>query len=504
MSIFEPLDEFNRSLKSHVFPDDWKNPVPDGKYNLVVIGGGTAGLICASGAAGLGGKVALIERNALGGDCLNVGCVPSKALIRAARAAHEARTAGARFGIHAGEINVDFPAVMERMRKLRAGISPVDSATRYSEELGVDVFLGEGRFTSSDTVEVAGQELKFARAVIATGARAARIPIPGLWESGALSNETVFSLTKLPKRLAVIGAGPIGCELAQSFARFGTEVTLLDNVNPILNREDPDAAAIVEKALVADGITIKYEYEISRVEGREQAKVLILNKGGATSELEVDEILVGVGRAPNVDGLALEKAGVEFSKHGVVTNDCLQTSNKRIFAAGDISLKYKFTHTADASARIVLQNALFYGRKKLSALTIPWCTYTDPEIGHVGLYPNEAEKEGIEIETFTQELAHVDRAILDGETEGFVKVHVKKGTPQIVGATVVAAHAGDLIGELSLAMTNDLGLNQIASTIHCYPTQAEAIKRVGDAYNRTRLTPFVAKLFKRLLAWQRR
>jgi pyruvate/2-oxoglutarate dehydrogenase complex dihydrolipoamide dehydrogenase (E3) component len=504
MSFFDPPDEYNETLKSHVFPADWTNPVPDGKYNLVVIGGGTAGLICASGAAGLGGKVALIERSALGGDCLNVGCVPSKALIRTARAAHEARTAGERFGVRTGEVKVDFPAVMERMRRLRAGISPADSARRYSEELGVDVYLGEGRFTSPDTVEVDGRELRFARAVIATGARAARIPIPGLWESGALSNESVFSLTELPKRLAVIGAGPIGCELAQAFARFGTEVTLLDNVKPILNREDPEAAAIVESALEADGVTIKYEHEITRVEERGQDKVIFLDKGGAQEELVVDEILVGVGRAPNVDGLGLDEAGVEFSKHGVVTNDCLQTSNKRIFAAGDISLKFKFTHTADASARIVLQNALFYGRKKLSALTIPWCTYTDPEIGHVGLSPREAEQQGIEIETFTQELAHVDRAILDGETEGFVKVHVKKGTPEIVGATVVAAHAGDLIGELSLAMTNGIGLNKIASTIHCYPTQAEAIKRVGDAYNRTRLTPFVAKLFKKLLAWQRR
>jgi pyruvate/2-oxoglutarate dehydrogenase complex dihydrolipoamide dehydrogenase (E3) component len=504
MPIFDPPDHHNRVLKSHVFPDRWSNPVPQGTYNMVVIGGGTAGLICASGAAGLGGKVALIERNALGGDCLNVGCVPSKALIRAARAAHEVRTAGERFGVHAGKVAVDFPAVMERMRKLRAGISPIDSATRYTEELGVDVFLGDGKFTSRDTVEVDGQELKFARAVIATGARAATIPIPGLWECGALSNETVFSLTQLPKRLAVIGAGPIGCELAQSFARFGSKVTLLDRVKPILNREDPDAAAIVEEALVADGITIKYGSDLSHVEEHNGEKVLVLKKDGTTENLLVDEILVGVGRVPNVDGLGLEKAGVDFNKHGVVTNDCLQTSNKRIFAAGDISLKHKFTHTADASARIVLQNALFYGRKKLSALTIPWCTYTDPEIGHLGLSPSEAERQGLEIETFTQDLALVDRAILDGETVGFVKVHVKKGTPRIVGATVVAAHAGDLIGELSLAMTNGLGLNKIASTIHCYPTQAEAIKRVGDAYNRTRLTPFVAKLFKKLLAWQRR
>lgn len=504
MSIFEPDNESNRTLREHVFPDDWTNPEPQEKYNLVVIGGGTAGLICASGAAGLGGKVALIENQALGGDCLNVGCVPSKALIRAARAAHEARTGGDRFGVHSEGVRVDFPAVMDRMRRLRAGISPVDSAKRYSEELGIDVFLGEGRFTGPDTVEVAGQKLHFAKAVITTGARAARIPVPGLWESGALSNETVFSLTEMPKRLAVIGAGPIGCELAQAFARFGSEVTLLNNVKPVLNREDPDAAAIVEKALERDGVAIKYEYEIKSVETGDRGKILHLEKDGATEQLVADEILVGVGRAPNVENLGLEDAGVEYSRQGVVTDDGLRTTNKRIFAAGDISLKHKFTHTADASARIVLQNALFFGRKKLSALTVPWCTYTDPEVAHVGLYPRDAAAEGVEIETFTQELSHVDRAILDGEDGGFVKVHVRKGSPEIVGATVVAAHAGDLIGELSLAMTNGIGLDKVANTIHPYPTQAEAIKRVGDAWNRTRLTPRVAGILGKLLEWQRR
>lgn len=503
MSVFLPADSHNQELKENVFPDDWKNPSPNGKYNLVVVGGGTAGLICASGAAGLGGKVALIERQALGGDCLNVGCVPSKALIRAARAAHEARTGGERFGIHAGEVTIDFPAIMERMRRLRAGISPVDSAKRYSEELGVDVFLGSGIFTSPDTIEVDGQELSFTRAVIATGARAARIPIPGLWENGALSNETVFSLTELPKRLAVIGAGPIGCEMAQTFARFGSKVTLIDTVRPILNREDPDAATIVEHALEQDGVSIRYG-SLEKVEGSADGKTLHLIADGSAQQIVVDEILVGVGRTPNVDGLGLEEAGVDFSAAGVSTDDSLRTSNKRIFAAGDVSIDYKFTHTADASARIVLQNALFYGRKKMSALTIPWCTYTDPEIGHVGLTLQQIRERGIAFDTFQQDLDHVDRAILDGETEGFVKVHVAKGKPTILGATVVAAHAGDLLGELSLALTNGLGLDKIASTIHCYPTQVEAIKRVGDAYNRTRLTPTVAGLFRKLLKWQRR
>jgi pyruvate/2-oxoglutarate dehydrogenase complex dihydrolipoamide dehydrogenase (E3) component len=501
--LFEPFTTSNQKLKANVFPEDWKNPTPRGTYNLVVIGGGPAGLIIAAGAAGLGAKVALIEKHALGGDCLNVGCIPSKALIRAARAAHEAQTAGERFGVHAREVTVDFPAVMERMRALRAGISPVDSAQRYQEELGVDVFLGEGHFLDTHRIAVGEDILQFKKAAITTGARAARLPIPGLWESGALSNETVFSLTELPKRLAVIGAGPIGCELAQAFRRLGSEVTLLESVKPILNREDPEAAAIVEQALRKEGVAIKYEFEISQVTAKEEEKTLHLAKDGSTEELIVDQILVGVGRAPNVEGLNLEKAGVVYDRQGITISVTLQTSASHIYAAGDVAMKLKFTHTADAAARIVIQNALFLGQKKLSSLVVPWCTYTDPEIAHVGLYRHEAEDQGLEVETFTQELAHLDRALLDDESEGFVKVHSKKGSGEILGATIVAAHAGELISEIGLAITHGLTLSQIASTIHPYPTQAEAIKRVGDAYNRTKLTPTVAGLMKKWLAWTR-
>jgi pyruvate/2-oxoglutarate dehydrogenase complex dihydrolipoamide dehydrogenase (E3) component len=498
-----PKDEYNGRLVANVHPSDWVNPEPAPRYNLVVIGAGTAGLVTAAGAAGLGARVALIERELLGGDCLNVGCVPSKALIRAARAAAQVRDA-ARFGIHipAG-VQVDFAAVMGRMRRLRAGISPHDSAARF-RDLGVDVYLGQAAFAGANTVEVAGKTLRFRKAVIATGARAHRPPIPGLAGAGFLTNETVFALTELPPRLAVIGAGPIGCELAQAFARFGSRVHLLGNHSQVLPREGVDAAERVEKALLRDGVELLLNCRIDLVEKLDHEKVVHLTAGQGPQQVVVDEILIGAGRVPNVDGLNLDAVGVRHDmRDGVAVNDRLQTTNPSIYAAGDVCSRFKFTHAADAMARIVLQNALFRGRAKVSALTIPWCTYTDPEVAHVGLSENEARERGIAFRTFTQELAGVDRAVLDSEEEGFVKVLVGPRRDKVLGATIVAAHAGDMISELTLAMVGGLGLRTIARTIHPYPTQAEAIKKVADAYNRARLTPTVKWLFGKWLAWSR-
>lgn len=498
-----PQDEHNQTLVEHVHPPDWTNPTPNGRYNLVVIGAGTAGLVTAAGAAGLGAKVALIEKHLMGGDCLNVGCVPSKALIRAARAAAAVRDAG-QFGVEVpADIHVDFAAVMQRMRKLRAGISHHDSAARF-RDLGVDMFIGGGSFTGPDTIEVAGQTLQFKRAVIATGARAAAPPIPGLDQVNYLTNETVFSLTELPKKLAVIGAGPIGCEMAQAFARFGSEVHLIEATHVILPREDTDAAAIVKESIIRDGVQLLCCGKETKISQADNGIRIQLESHDKQYDIVVDQLLVAVGRAPNVEGLNLETVGVEYdSRKGVTVNDRLQTTNSRIYAAGDICSRFQFTHTADFQARIVIGNTLFFGRSKSSALTIPWCTYTAPEIAHVGLYESEAREQGISVKTLIQPLAEVDRAILDGETEGFVKVHLKEGTDQIIGATIVAAHAGDMISEITVAMVGKLGLKTIGSAIHPYPTQAEAIRKLGDVYNRTRLTPFVKSMFQKWLAWTR-
>ena len=495
-----PDDAANRELGRNVHPADWVNPTPAGRYNLVVIGAGTAGLVTAAGAAGLGARVALVERHLMGGDCLNYGCVPSKAVIRAAAAAQAVREAG-RFGVSTGAVSVDFGAAMARMRQLRAGISRHDSAERFSK-LGVDVFLGEARFTGRDTVAVGDQTLRFSRAVVASGARAFEPPIPGLGEVGFLTNETVFSLTAAPRRLAVVGAGPIGCELAQSFARLGSQVVVLSLDDRLIPREEPDASAVLAERFAAEGIDLRLSAELVAARAEGQGKRLVFRRQGREDSVLADEILVATGRAPNVEGLGLEEAGVDYSRKGIQVDDRLRTTNRRIYAAGDVCSRFQFTHAADAMARVVIQNALFFGRKKASALVIPWCTYTDPEIAHVGLSESEGQARFPGSRTFSVDLAGVDRAVLEGETEGFARVHVdRKG--KILGATLVARHAGEMLGEIVLAMNAGLGLGAIASTILPYPTQAEVWKRVGDAYSRTRLTPGLKRLFERILKWRR-
>jgi pyruvate/2-oxoglutarate dehydrogenase complex dihydrolipoamide dehydrogenase (E3) component len=502
-AIMNPWDTHNQNLVSHVHPPDWKNPTPASPYNLVVIGAGTAGLVCAAGAAGLGAKVALIERHLMGGDCLNVGCVPSKAVIRAARVAAAVRDAG-EFGVTVPDgVRIDFGQAMQRMRRLRASIAPHDSVERF-KGMGIDVFLGAGRFVDAHSVEVAGERLSFKKAVIATGARAAAPPIEGLATVSYLTNETVFSLTELPKRLAVIGAGPIGCEMAQAFARFGSEVLLVEAAHGILPREDTDASGIVLESMRKDGVRLLCcgkALKLARADG-DRIRLSVQSHDKNHDEV-VDRLLVAVGRAPNVENLGLENAGVAYTGKGVQVNHRLQTTNTDIYAAGDICSPYQFTHAADVMARIVIRNALFFGRASTDALVIPWCTYTEPEIAHVGLYQRQAQEQGIEIDTFTRDLSDVDRSILEGRTNGLVRVHVRKGADKIVGATIVASNAGDMISEINLAMTHKLGLKQIASTIHPYPTQAEAIRQIGDAYNRTRLTPLTISIFSRLMAWRR-
>ncbi len=496
-----PDDRIRRALVDNVHPPAWRNRKSAGKYNLVVIGAGPGGLTAAREAAALGAKVALIERDLIGGDRLNVGCVPSKAIIRTARLYAEMRDAENFGGQVPGEIGIGFPTVMERMRRLQARLSRAVSAQRLSEA-GVDVYFGEARFAGSDTVAVAGEVLRFSKALIATGARPLAPPIPGLAEAGYLTNENVFNLTECPRRLLVIGGGPVGCELAQAFCRFGSQVIIAQDDPMFLPKEERDAAQILSDALARDGVEIHLNTTVVAVRTEGARKVVDLVSDGDKFSVSVDEILAGIGRAPNVEGLNLEAAGVRYdTQSGIAVDDFLQTSNRRIYAAGDVCLEHKFTHAAEASARIVVRNALFLGRRRLSALTIPWCTYTDPEIAHVGLYVRDASNKGIPVRTFTILMHDVDRAVTDGEAEGFVKIYIRQGTDRILGATVVASHAGEMINGLSLAITSGIGLRALARVIHTYPTQAEAIKMAAEAYNRTRLTPTLKSLSRRWLAW---
>lgn len=492
-SVFAAVGEADRQLLDNVAPDGWRNPQARDRYDLVVLGGGTAGLVTAAIAAGIGARVALVERKMLGGDCLNVGCVPSKAVIRAARAWADARAAASRFGGPPVRGEGDFAAAMDRMRRVRAELSGHDSARRF-RDLGVDVFLGHGRFAAPDRIEVEGATLPFRRAVVATGARPDVPPIPGLTGAGYLTNETVFSLTALPSSLAVIGGGPIGCELAQAFARFGARVELIEVGSRILPSEEPDAAHVVHAALAADGVRIHAGARIGSVAIRDGLRVLALSTPDGETELSAEQLLVATGRVPNLESLNLQAAGVDHGSNGIRTDERLRTSNSRVYAIGDVNGRYAFTHASDAQARLVVPNALFHGRAKVTELLVPAVTYTDPEVASVGRRsPDSARDESDDV---TVPLREVDRARIDGGTGGYVRIRLAKGSDRIMGATIVAPHAGDLITQVTTAMNAGIGLDRLGATIHPYPTLSEALRKAADAHRRRRLTPRAKALIR--------
>jgi pyruvate/2-oxoglutarate dehydrogenase complex dihydrolipoamide dehydrogenase (E3) component len=493
-------DAGNRSLLNNVHPEAWVNPRPADKYNLVVLGGGYAGILTAREAVRAGAKVALVERNLLGGVCLNAGCISSKAMIRTSRLYAEMRNAAHYGGQKPDNIRVDFAEVMARMRRVRARVSRRTSA-RELKAMGMDVFFGDARFMGPSAITVNGETLRFKRALIATGARPAIPSISGLEEAGYLTNETVFELNECPPKLVVIGGGPLGCELAQAFCRLGSTVSLVQDEPLFLDQEERDAAQILSESLARDGIDIHLNTQTAGVRTEGSRKLVDLISDGNKATVIADAILLATGRAPNVQGMNLEAAGVNYSdESGIRINDFLQTSNKRIYAAGDVCLEHKFAHIEGASAHIVTQNALFFGRLRLSALTIPWCTYTDPEIAHVGMYVREAREKDIPVRTLTVPMHEVDRAMADAEEEGFVKIHIKEGTDRILGATVVARHAGELIGTISQAMSAGAGLKKLSNVSYPYPTQAAAIKMACMAYQDRSQSKFRAWCIRKWLA----
>lgn len=524
-----PLDEQNIKLLDNVHPPEWIEPTFDGVYNLLVIGAGAGGLVTSSGAAGVGAKVALIEANRLGGDCLNVGCVPSKSLIHAANLAHTLRDhehldeAGLSFD---GPVKVDFAKTMKRLRRVRAEISENDSAVRYTRKLGVDVYFGYAKFTSESTVVVNGRTLNFKKAVVATGGYPAIPSIPGLKElheksvkdmdnkphTAVMTNETFFNLTELPRRLGVIGTGVIGMELGQAMQRLGSSVVMFGRSGKVLPKEDKDLSALIKEQMMSDGVQFSLKvstYEKVELtgnvsnEGYEEIR-MITEENEERKEYLFDALLVATGRKPNVDNLNLKAAGVEYdNKRGLMVNDMLQTTNPRIYGVGDVCSAYKFTHAADFMARMVIRNALFLGKDKMSNLLIPYATFTSPEIAHVGLYEADMKEKGISYKTFEKHFDDNDRAICDGTTTGMVRIHVEERSDVILGASIVGAGAGNMISEITLAMQSRTGLGALASVIHPYPTTAEAVRQAGDLYNRTRLTTTVKQLLRGIIRIQR-
>lgn len=473
-------------------------------YNLVVIGAGSAGLVTSYIAAAVKAKVALIEQERMGGDCLNTGCVPSKALIRAGKILYDSRR-GAEFGLKPGEMEVDFAAVMERVQQVVKTVEPHDSVQRY-QGLGVEVIQGRARVVSPYAVEVDGRLLTSRAIVVASGARPLVPPIEGLEQIDYLTSDNLWQLRQLPQRLIVLGGGPIGCELAQAFARLGSQVTQVEMAPRILGREDEEIAALIEERFAAEGIRLLTGHAAKAVRVEGERKLLRCEGPQGGVEIEFDQLLVAVGRSANVKGFGLEELGVQLSPRGTIAADpFLRTNIPTIFCAGDATGPYQFTHTAGHQAWYAAVNALFGGLKKFAVdyRVIPWATFVDPEVARVGLNELEAKEQAIAYEVIRFELAELDRAIAEGETSGFVKVLTVPGKDKILGVTLVGPHAGDLIAEYVSAMKHGLGLNKILSTIHIYPTLAEANKMAAGEWKKAHKPEALLRWVERFHRWRR-
>ena len=471
--------------------------------NLIVIGAGSAGLVTAYISAAIKSKVTLIEKHKMGGDCLNYGCVPSKALIRSARMCADMRNAD-KYAINPSEPEFDFGEIMQRIQTIIKTIEPHDSVERYTS-LGVECLSGEARLLSPHEVEINGQKLSARRLVIATGARPFVPPIEGIDKIDALTSDNIWDLNTLPKRLTVLGGGPIGCELAQCFARFGSEVTLVEMAPSIMIKDDPQAAEMVHQSLEEDGVKILTQHKAVKFNHNQGQAQLICESGSDSVAISFDEILVAVGRRANTENLGLEAIGVELNKNGTIkTDERLITSVPSILACGDVTGPYQFTHTASHQAWYASVNSLFDKFKtfKVDYSVIPWVTYTQPEVAQVGLTEVAANENGLEFETTMYEFSGFDRALTESATEGFVKVITAKGNDKILGATIVGEHAGEMISEFTLCMKHGLGLNKILATIHPYPTWMEANKFAAGTWKREHAPQWALKLLKKFHQWR--
>lgn len=492
MSIL-PNNPHDQALQNLVRPADWKNsPDPDG-YDFIAIGGGTAGLVSTGGAAMLGAKVALIEKERLGGDCLVTGCVPSKALLHAASLCQTIRQAPD-YGIRASSVEVDFPAVMERLRQTRAKISHDDSAQTVSDR-GIDLLYGSASFSGPNTLLLGDKTISFKRAIICTGSRPRLPDIPGLTDANPLTSDTVFNLTELPKRLAIIGTGAIGCELGQAFARLGSKVTLIGRKSTLLPKEDPEAGEILQEVFRSEGVRLALSTDLESVSSHNGGYLISGTNQQGPWSLEVDRILVATGRTPNLENLNLEAANIGFGEKGVHIDAYQRTSNKRVYAAGDIANSEKFTHAAYSYAEYATLNALAPVRLfNASKRHIPHCTYTSPEVAHIG--PKWQKLQNGDFDCYRAELEDNDRAKIYGGPPGFAKLYTAKGKDRILAATIVSPNAGELIATISLGMTTKCGLSQLGLTVMPYPTRSEIMRRAADQYSFKKITPTVTRLAK--------
>ena len=473
-------------------------------YNIAVIGGGSAGLVSAYIAAAVKAKVVLIEKHKMGGDCLNTGCVPSKALIRSAKMLHYAKRARD-FGFQKTTVEFDFAEVMERVQRVIKAVEPHDSVERY-QGLGVEVMQAEAKIISPYEVEVDGKTITAKNIIVATGARPMVPPIPGLDDVGYLTSDTVWDLREQPKRLLVLGGGPIGCELAQSFQRLGSEVLLVQRGPHLLPREDVEVAEMVEARFREDGVQVFTGHSAQRFEMLDGQRVLVCEHDGAETRIEFDQLLIALGRKANVQGFGLETLGVKIAPRGTIEADeFLRTNFPNIYVCGDVTGPYQFTHTAAHQAWYAAVNALFSPLKsfRVDYSVIPWATFTDPEVARVGLNELEAKEKDIAYEISTYGIDDLDRAIADSDAQGLVKVLTVPGKDKILGVTIVGSHAGDLIAEFVTAMKHGLGMNKILGTIHIYPTLAESNKYVAGVWKRQHQPEALLRWVARFHAWRR-
>ena len=472
--------------------------------NIVVIGAGSAGLVSAYIGAAVKAKIILIEKNKMGGDCLNTGCVPSKSLIASAKLLHQIKHSS-HWGIHTASAEFDFKDVMARIKTVIATIEPADSVERYTG-LGVEVIQGEATITSPTEVQVNGRTITTKNIIIATGARPFVPPIEGLDKVHYLTSDNIWDLETLPKKMVVLGGGPIGCELAQCFARFGTEVSVVEMLPQIMIREDVEIAEFMASRFREEGINILTSHKAVKVVTNDGTNVLVCDNDGEQVEVEFDQILVAVGRAARSDGSGLAEVKIPLTqKRTVETDDYLQAGYPSIFACGDIVGPYQFTHVAAHQAWFAAVNALFrpFKKFKVDYRVIPWATYTDPEVARVGLNELEAKEQNIPYEVTVYDLSHLDRAITDGHAEGQVKVLTKPGKDKILGVTILGSHAGDLIAEFVMAMKHNLGMNKILGTIHCYPTWMEANKYAAGNWKKAHAPEWALNLLEKFHRWRR-